>query len=416
MSDEPAWESWLRENFAAYLMRAARGEARPEEAVARALARLSGSPGALTRLASLGFLLDPTLTTLVCDDLPRFLDHVTPTTRRDEHESRGFARGRIAWARTIARRQQTRDPLVFITSVARRSFHSPELLVLRWLLDRVLTGIDSVRGLAGVDTLHARTDRWPDRLAALHRAAHEAMRHVTVRDLPATPPGPDARRVAANSRHEFVRATSRALALHDELLPVPRGPALARVLAAHALSPNDGPRRFELYFLMSLADAVGRVWPDATRHDSLIDPKRKEVIVWSVPGWTLGLRYDHKSPAGHYSRTLLHAFNLKGFLRPDLWLTLHGPGTKAELYLDAKLSVDDHYLKISAQKMLASLIDRAGSFLSPGPCGVLLSLRSIDHAPDLDTPLAFLDPSACTAGAALDRLIETWLTRAGAPV
>jgi len=415
MSDEPAWESWLRQNFAIYLMRMAAGEARPEAAVAHALARLTGSAGALTRLATLGFLLDPALHRLICAELPLFLGQITPITRRDEHESRGFARGRIAWARTLARRQQARDPLLFVTSIACRSFDSPDLLLLRWLLDRVLAGVDSVAALAGLSAPHAHAERWPDTLAALHCAALEAMRHIALRDLPAGPPDHDVRRAASSSRHEFMRAAARALERHDRLLPIPQMSELTGVLAAHALSPTEAPRRFEIYFLMTLAEAIDRIWPAATRRDSLIDPARKDVIVWSLADWSLGLRYDHKSPAGHYSKTLKRAFGLSGVLRPDLWLTLHGPDKTAELYLDAKHSNSDRYLKHSATRMLASLIDRAGVFLPLGPCGVLLSLRPTDNAPDLDSPLAYIDPSGCAKDGALEVLLRTWLARAGAP-
>lgn len=411
---DPAWETWLRANFHAYLMRAARGESRPAEAVAAALARLTNTTGALTRLATLTFLLDPALTRLVCHDLRRFLGQVTPAVRRDEQESRGVARGRIAWARTLARRQQTRDPLLFVTSIARRSFDQPELRLLRWLLDRVLAGIETVRPLAKPG---AEPTRWSATLGALHGAVQEAVRHFALRDLPAAPPDPESRRVAGHSRHEFIRAVARALARHDRLLPLPHPAELARVLADHALAPSDPPRRFELYFLMTLAAAVDRVWPGASRRDALIDPDRKEVITWSLAGWTLVLRYDHKSPPGHYSRTLRRAFGLRGVLRPDLRLVLHSPERRTtDLYLDAKLSESDKYLRHSATRMLASLIDRPGAFVTPGPCGVLLTLRPTSNPPDLDSPLAFIAPHDCEAGGPLEHLLRRFMTRAGAPL
>ena len=55
------------------------------------------------------------------------------------------------------------------------------------------------------------------------------------------------------------------------------------------------------------------------------------------------------------------AKGITGILRPNLSLTLRGPGKKAELYLDAKYSYSDRYLKYSATKMLAGLTDRASS-------------------------------------------------------
>src|SRR4051794_17956128 len=56
----PAWEEWLRARFPGYLLHEADGEPRDAAAIQRALELLTGNPGALQRLAALGFLLDPT--------------------------------------------------------------------------------------------------------------------------------------------------------------------------------------------------------------------------------------------------------------------------------------------------------------------------------------------------------------------
>lgn len=416
MSDLPAWEVWLEERFAAYLLRAASVERRGAADIARALSRLSGSPNALTSLAAISFLLDPAhdLTRLVGTLIPRHLAHVAPAMIRDDETSRGRMRGRIAWSRTLALRQRTRDPILFATSVARRTYAAPELPLLRWLLGRVLEHIDTVHALAGLGDRRAAREGWSISLAELHQGATECLRHAALRGLPDDRPSLDARRLCQFSRLEALRAAAAAVARHDLLLPRPHEDALKDSLSRFALAPIADDRRFELFTLLAVMEAIDRAWPGANRVDTLISTRRKAVAVWTNGVWRLRLIYDQRSPGGHYSDLLEHYLGLRAVLRPDVRLVLQGPERRVELYIDAKLSDRPQYLRVSLHKMISYVSDRPGAFLPCGPRGVLVSLLPAAPLPRPDDAVVFVDPAGCSPGGPLDEVIRRWLSGAGA--
>lgn len=323
MNDIPAWEAWLEARFAAYLLRAAAVERRGGVDVGPALARLSGTPDALASLGAISFLLDPAhdLMKLVGRLIPQHLDHVAPTMLREDETSRGRMRGRIAWSRTLALRQRTRDPILFSTSVARRTHAASELPLLRWLLERILAATQIVHDLARLGDRRAAREGWSVALAALHQGATECLRHAALRELPDRRPTSDERRICQFSRHEALRAAAAAAARHDLLLPAPVGDVLKDSLSRFALVPFAAERRFEIFSLLAVMEAIDRAWPQASRVDTLISRKRKAIAVWTSGAWRLRLIYDQRSPAGRYSDLLGHYLDVRGVLRPDVRLT-----------------------------------------------------------------------------------------------
>lgn len=416
MNDLPAWETWLEARFAAYLLRAASVERRGGIDVGPALARLSGTPNALVSLGAISFLLDPAhdLMRLVGRLIPQHLEHVAPTMIREDETSRGRMRGRIAWSRTLALRQRTRDPILFSTSVARRTHAAPELPLLRGLLGRVLAAARIVHDLAGLGDRRAAREGWSAALAALHQGATECLRHAALRDLPDRRPTPDEQRICQFSRHEALRAAAAASARHDLLLPVPVGDVLKDSLSRFALAPFAAERRFEIFSLLAVMEAIDRAWPGASRVDTLISRKRKAIAEWTSGAWRLRLLYDQRSPAGRYSDLLAHYLDVRAVLRPDVRLVLHGPERRVELYVDAKLSESQRYLQHSVHKMISYLADRPGSFLPLGPQGVLVSLAAPRRPPRPDDAVVLIDPAGCTAGGPLDQVVARWLAAAGA--
>lgn len=416
MSDLPAWEAWLEERFAAYLLRAAAVERRGGVDVARALSRLSGSPNALADLAAISFLLDPAhdMTRLVGTLIPRHLEHVAPAMIRDDETARGRMRGRIAWSRTLALRQRTRDPILFATSVARRTYAAPELPLLRWLLGRVLEHIETVHALAGLGDRRAEREGWSGTLAELHQGATECLRHAALREVPDRRPSLNERRLCQFSRLEALRAAAAAVARHDLLLPRPHGDVLKDSLSRFALAPVAVERRFELFTLLAVMEAVDRSWPAASRVDTLISSRRKAIAVWTDDQWRLRLIYDQRSPSGQYSDLLEHYLDLRAVLRPDVRLVLQGPEHRVELYIDAKLSERPQYLRGSLHKMISYVVDRPGAFLPHGPRGVLVSLLPAVRPPRPDDAVVFVDPAGCRPGGPLDEVIRCWLSGAGA--
>jgi hypothetical protein len=409
-----AWETWLEARFPAYLLRCAEGRPHPAAAVAQALTRLAGDPGSLHQLAALAFLLDPGshVEALVCTDLPNHLRRAYPRSERVREELHGRVRGRIDWARTLILQQQTRDPARAITTSLRRTFASPELLLVRWLVDRIRAAAATLG-----PSNYARDDLWVARLARIHAAADTCLRHAALRDLPLQRPDAETLRLCHNSRDPAIRRAADIARAHARLLPHPNHEHLRDALARYALVPYMAETRFELYILLALLESIDRAWPDATRHNTIIASRRKAIAIWRRGSAHLSLFYNQGAQPGAYAGALRHAYDAQSSLRPDLRLVYRDPTQKVELLLDAKLSDRLGYLRASYLKMHGYIADRPAAFKSAArPQVIILANRPLTRPPVPTDPVVFLDPDSCSDGGPLDHLILHWLAHCQPPV
>jgi len=402
---ESSWEAWLAERFPRYLLREARGSARSPEHVARALERLSGTPGAWVTLAELGFLLDPAGETeaFVLNGVPAFLRRILPTTVRRIEESQGRIRGRTDWSRTLQLRRRTRDPSWFVGVVPERTFETPGAIVIRFLLEQIVRAISDLRpgDLSGASG-------WLRSLSQMHLVATQCLQHAALREIPLRRPAESERLHCAQSHEPALRQAARVLGFYEELLPTPRGHALQRTVERFALAPTDEPRRFELFTLLAVLDALDGILPGWDRNDELVLPERKAVASWSKGASSVRVYYDQGTPPGTHADAIQHYLGDTASIRPDLRLVLTTAVDRRELYLDAKCSTDPSYLAQSHLKMLGYLADRPGVFLGPGPRVIITTPRAIKGSWRAGDPVAFLDPAG-TIGQPLVEMLGTWL-------
>lgn len=414
MTAPAPWEAWLAEEFPAYLLACSRGQPRPGYAIDRALRHLDACD--LGTLASLAFLLggERDLEHFLTDGVPRYLRRLYPRTERHHHQHRGHIRGRVDWGRTLVLRQQSFDPTLTVTTSLHRTFDTPELRLLRWLIARIhSTAADLGPGA------YARDTTWVAQIRRIHQAAEEHLRHAALRDLPDERPTPHS--LAACDRRDPLIRRAHQLALEYLRLHPLRDPSvLVGLLESYALVPLDDDTRFELYALLTLIAAVDRALPGATRKNTLIRPQRRAIATWSAPPLTLRLFYNQSARPGLYQRALAHHYDLKATLRPDLRLVLRdarAPDHRVELLLDAKRSISPAYLRLAYLKMHGYLADRPTAFHPAiNPKAIILALRPLLRPPSPTDPVLFLDPSSTQPGAPLDTLIHHWLTAATAPL
>lgn len=410
---ERFWETWLEGQFPAYLLRCAEGHPRPATAVARALARLAGDADSLHQLAALAFLLDPGsgVERLVCDDLPAYLRRIHPRSERVREELRGHVRGRIDWGRTLVLRQQTHDPARAITTSLRRSFSTPELLLVRWLVERIRLAAAT---LGPSD--YARDDLWVGRLSRIHNAAETCLRHAALRDLPESRPTLDTYRACQQSRDAAIRHAAGVARDHANLLPRPKLEHLRDALARYSLVPYQPETRFELYILLTLIESIDRAWPAATRKNTLIAANRRAIATWREGHAVLRLFYNQPAERGAYTHALRHAYDARAHLRPDLRLVFEDDRRKVELLLDAKLSSELGYLRAAYLKMHGYLADRPHAFRNDVlPKAIILAERRLIRLPVPTEPVVYLDPTSCHEAGALDTLITHWLAQLLSP-
>lgn len=405
---EPAWEGWLRERFPGYLLRSAAGEQRPVEAVAAALARLCESAGALSRLADLAFLLDPEAETrrFVLETVPAYLRSVFPASRREVDEHHGATRGRIDWMRTLDLRRRTRDPSWFVCSTPRRTFEVPELILVRWLLERILAAIEDVRpGELGP------LDGWIGALSALHTEASRSLAHAALRDLPSRRLDTHERTRCSHSPAAAIREAVRLLAWHDALLPTPTLDALTRAVARYSLVPLSADRRFELFVMLSVVECVDRLLPGAERYDSLISPARRAATAWKRGDERVLLYFDMSAGRGVHADVMKHYFGMTTYVRPDIRLVRRaGARHRPTLYIDAKNSNRISYLATSHLKMHGYIADRPRVFSASGARTVIVCPTQVQGAPRDGDAVVFISADDCGPGGGLGQVLRSWLS------
>jgi hypothetical protein len=405
---EPAWESWLRERFPGYLLRNAAGEPRPVEAIATALSRLCESAGALTRLAEIAFLLDPEAETrrFVLETVPAYLRFVFPTTRREVDERHGAVRGHIDWSRTLNMRRRTCDPSWFVCSTPRRTFEMPELILVRWLLERVLVAIEDLgRGVLGPH------DGWIGALSALHTEASKSLAHAALRDLSPRRIEPYERARCAHSPAPAIREALRVLSWHDALLPTPTLEALARSVARYALTPLSVDKRFELFVMLSVVECLDRLLPGAKRVDSLISPDRRTTALWTRGDERVLLYFDTSAGRGVHADVMKHYFGVATSVRPDIRLLRRADGRRGTtLYIDAKNSDKMSYFSASHLKMHGYIADRPGVFSGQGARAVIVCPAPVHGAPRDGDAVVFVGAGDCGPDAGLQRVLHAWLS------
>jgi hypothetical protein len=398
------WEPWLAERFVAYLLRDAGGQERPAADVERALARLSGQPGALARLASLAFLLEPAirLGEWLRDEVPAFLRRLRVRSVTVTDVRRNATRGRVDWARTIAIRNATRDPTWIASRSQRRTFDTPELVMVRHVLEIVRRTASAVLRVEG----EARTG-WTHTIAELAALAAASTSHSALHEVPSRHPDTHERAVARASQDATVRHAAEILDAYDRLLPEPEAAHLRDALARFALVPLNEDVRFQVFALLAVIDCIDRLVAPATRLDRVVVSGRDEVARWDGDGFSLLLHYDQAAEAGVHADVMRHYFGTSQPLRPDLRLELRRGKDSRELIADAKRSTSRRYLADAHHKMRGYIADRPKAFGGSRPKAVIVCPAATVGSPRATDDVVFIGIVGHTNGA-LEKALASW--------
>jgi hypothetical protein len=400
------WEPWLAQRFVAYLLHDAAGQQRPVADVERALARLSGQPGALTRLASLAFLLEPDirLDEWLRDEVPAFLRRLRVRSVTVTDLRRNATRGRVDWARTLAVRNATRDPTWIASRSQRRTFDTPELVVVRHVLEIVRRIAAAALRVEG----QARTG-WTQAIAGHATLAAAATAHSTLHEVPSRRPDAHEHAVARASQDSTVRHAAEILDAHDRLLPEPESAHLRDALARFALVPLNDDVRFQVFAMLALIDCIDRVVTPARRIDRVVASGRDEIARWEGEGFAVLLHYDQAAEAGVHADLMRHYFGTSQPLRPDLRLELRRGGQTRELIADAKRSTSRSYLADAHHKMRGYIADRPQAYEGSRPKALVVCPAATVGPPRATDDVVFIGIAGHANGALEDAVARWWV-------
>lgn len=337
----PPWEEFVRAHFPGYLLPESARTAISADEATLFLERLTGRPHELALLRAVS-TLSPRMESLrdfvsrLLPDLVASLPSQAEILRRDWE---GGFQGHLDVRATLACRaagQKTH----FVTRARRRSFSLPENVLVRGVAERLLKVLVDLRQ-ANV----AGASGW----AADAHACEGALRHLlastVLREVPSMPVEALHERAAHGGRHpchpaalDWHRALRRGLDADD--------PAeIARVVADGALSPLDGPTRFEIAVVMRLLQAI---WERLGRTDEgdwtfrrcLVQRGRREVAMFERrDGARVRVYYNqaHLQP-GPCDLGARHYFEHKGRLRPDITIVTESERGRTAAVVEVKES------------------------------------------------------------------------------
>jgi hypothetical protein len=177
-----------------------------EDLLLQAAALLGMSAAEVRSLAQVQFVISDEVGELL-EAMPELSRRLTTTTEADREQSADRVRGAPAWGPTIGARAASGNPLMYVTSPARRAYQTPENELLVFLLEAIVR----VARHTGWATSKAEV------AGRLVRDRHDdAVRWLSARALQEIKPGPITRRTIARVRQG--RAASRfavALAAHS---------------------------------------------------------------------------------------------------------------------------------------------------------------------------------------------------------
>lgn len=306
-----------------------------------------------SRLGELQFLLCRE-TGAFLGSLPQLMRKLATSSAPEEEWTGQRLRGPVEWNRTVALRNTTGTPYLFVTTPTRRVYQTPE----NELLVHVLDAIVATAQRSGWDRITPRQEparHVRERLAAATRWQQNRM----LSGIDRTPPAP--RAVARVRSGRTAQRYAGVLAAYDKLTSLVEHmdrQAVREAIEEAGLVTAEEPILFELLTTFRVMDALTSLgWKMAPFtlfhghvHTSGHTTDSKQIDLWyqTTP--------RALSEASHYRDVLTsHGFTGARQLRPDIILRWTAPGGQQRwLLIECKLSQSG--VRHAARQALADLL------------------------------------------------------------
>ena len=306
-----------------------------------------------SRLGELQFLLCRE-TREFLGSLPQLMRKLATASAPEEEQTGQRLRGPVEWNRTLALRNTTGAPHLFVTTPTRRVYQTPE----NELLVHVLDAIVATAHRSGWDRITPRQEpakRVRDHLAAATRWQQNRM----LAEINRTPPAP--RAVARVRSGRNAQRYTAVLAAYDKLTSLVEQmdrQAVREAIEEAGLVTAEEPILFELLTTFGVIDALTSLgWqmaPFTLFHGHV------HTTGHTADGRQIGLWYQTTpralSDISHYRQVLTsHGFTGTRQLRPDIILRWTDPdGQQRWLLIECKLSKSG--VSYAARQALADLL------------------------------------------------------------
>jgi hypothetical protein len=403
---QEAWEGYLASRFIGYLLPASAATRLGPDEARRFLAGLTSKPHGLDLLRSSAVLAAHAdqFGAFAASHLPALL-RVLPS--RNEVVIRrweGGFHGRLDLRRTAGERLAA-SASTFFTSSRRRNHSRPENVLVRALVERIVSEVSNLRQAgvlseAGWGARFCAHEPGLRRLLGFSRLRDVARERIEQRHV-------DAARAAPHPC--FTEAAALWHRLDDGLRT--NDPArLARIIAEGALAPLAPETRFELAVAVRLLEMLEkRLCRDGewNMHHCVLLPDREEIASFVGPD-DLVIRVFHNRsalPAGPAELGARHYLGQQGRMRPDVTVTMERAGRRVKAHVfEVKLSADPGYLLQGLHEAFLYGHEYAAE-LSGWPKAALVSSSPVVGQPRRDDSIIAVDWDQWVPEAVVDGIV-----------
>jgi len=381
----PPWRTFLDGQFPGYLLPESSVHALTVDQATKFLAALSGRPNQLEVVRASSTLAPhgDELERFVREELVELVRALPSRTETLTKTWTGGFIGRLDVARTSVLHSQGATSS-FVTRSPRRRFDLPENVLLRWVVERLLRAITSLRQ-AG-----ALTDSgWSTSLAAIETPLQRLVVSTVLREVALVAPGAYEEQAARSARHRAYRSALTWLQRIREGLDPTDPQTIARVVANGALEPLADFTQFEIAVLLrvtlTLHTALETAEPGRWRvHRTLIRRDRDEAFIFERDdGCLLRIFYNRAElPSGACDGGVRYYLANDGRMRPDITIVTDLPGRRRvrATVFEVKLSDRVGYLGDGYQQAMVYRWEYADT-LTGWPKAILVVPSAVRGAP-----------------------------------
>lgn len=403
---QEAWEAYLASHFIGYLLPASAATQLEPDQAQRFIERLTGKPHGFDLLRGASVLAAHAfeVESFVEVQLPALLRVLPSRNEVVVRRWEGGFHGRLDLRRTLAERLSG-SASTFYTSARRRDHSRPENVLLRALVERLVSQVTNLRQAGvlsevGWGAPYCAHEPELRRILGFSRLRDVARERIEQRHLDA----------AYASPHPSFKAAAELWQTIDEGLRASDPARVAQIVAQGALSPLAADARFELAVAVRLIDALDRRLGGAggwSLEHCLVLPNREEVARLRGPEERCIRVFHNRAvlPSGPADLGARHYLGQQGRMRPDVTVVVEREARRVQAHVfEVKLSSDPAYL-LGGLHEAHLYANEYRSELTAWPRAALVSSSRLVGEPRREDPVIAVDWDRWVPGDVIESIV-----------
>lgn len=351
-------------------------------------------------LQKIYFLLSLSVSKAIEESIPKILKRLNQSNSSSKTEVRGKVRGHIDWNLTLKRRMglNQKDPSLFVTSISTKTYNTPEVQSLKYLLEIIENLCTEVLGnyshlQSAFDENKAK--KWKNLILNLLNKTRILLKHVLLANVEnlSNISGQILQKIRGNRSKDF-HCIYQCLTLYQNLLIKNSLTALQDCLSQGILKPINQDTLYEIYILfLTMFSLENSGW--TRRSLRLIGRGKGSIASYKLENKVLNIYYQ-SLPAKFITNSLYidlsKQFNIRVRHRqPDIIFEIISSQSRFKI-IEIKRTQNKQYIVDSIYKVLGYLKDFEACFeIESFPHSILVIWKGIEHEDIQSKPIVILN-------------------------